>query len=161
MQSASATLKRVTLELGGNDAAIVLPDADVAALAEQLFWAAFTNNGQICIATKRMYVHRDVYEPLKEALIAYARTVQTGDGAQQGVRLGPINNHLQYERVLDSSATRATRAIDSCSAARRPTRPAISSPSPSSTTHPRIAASFRRSSSVPSSPSSASMTWTR
>ncbi|KQO57328.1 aldehyde dehydrogenase family protein [Sphingomonas sp. Leaf257] len=101
MQSASATLKRVTLELGGNDAAIVLPDADVEALAEQLFWAAFTNNGQICIATKRMYVHRDVYEPLKEALIAYARTVQTGDGAQQGVRLGPINNRLQYERVLD------------------------------------------------------------
>ncbi|KTT99062.1 aldehyde dehydrogenase [Sphingomonas yabuuchiae] len=101
MQSASATLKRVTLELGGNDAAIVLPDADVEVLAEQLFWAAFTNNGQICIATKRMYVHRDVYEPLKEALVAYARTVQIGDGAQQGVRLGPINNHLQYERVLD------------------------------------------------------------
>ena len=101
MQSASATLKRVTLELGGNDAAIVLPDADVAALAERLFWAAFTNNGQICIATKRMYVHRDVYEPLKDALVAYARTVQIGDGAQQGVRLGPINNRLQYDRVLD------------------------------------------------------------
>jgi len=101
MQSASATLKRVTLELGGNDAAIVLPDADVEALAEQLFWAAFTNNGQICIATKRMYVHRDVYDPLKDALVAYARTVQIGDGAQQGVRLGPINNSLQYKRVLD------------------------------------------------------------
>ncbi|MDR6146507.1 acyl-CoA reductase-like NAD-dependent aldehyde dehydrogenase [Sphingomonas sp. SORGH_AS870] len=101
MQSASATLKRVTLELGGNDAAIVLPDADVEALAEQLFWAAFTNNGQICIATKRMYVHRDVYDTLKDALVAYARTVQIGDGAQQGVRLGPINNILQYKRVLD------------------------------------------------------------
>jgi aldehyde dehydrogenase (NAD+) len=61
MASASASLKRVTLELGGNDAAIVLPDIDVAATAEQLFWAAFKNTGQICVATKRMYVHKDIY----------------------------------------------------------------------------------------------------
>ena len=101
MQSASATLKRVTLELGGNDPAIVMPDVDVEAIAEKLFWAAFTNNGQICIATKRMYVHEDVYEPLKEALVAYARTVKVGDGAEQGTQLGPINNRQQYERVLD------------------------------------------------------------
>ncbi len=101
MASAADTLKRVTLELGGNDAAIVLPDVDVAAVAEQLFWAAFRNSGQICIATKRMYVHRDVYEPLKAALVAYAATVQVGDGAQQGTRLGPIQNHQQYARVLD------------------------------------------------------------
>jgi aldehyde dehydrogenase (NAD+) len=100
MQSASATLKRVTLELGGNDAAIVLPDVDVEKVAEQLFWAAFNNNGQICIATKRMYVHKDVYEPLKAALVAYARTVKVGDGAEQGTRIGPINNKPQYERVL-------------------------------------------------------------
>lgn len=101
MQSASATLKRLTLELGGNDAAIVLPDVDVESVAEELFWAAFRNNGQICVATKRMYVHRDVYEPLKEALVAYARTVKVGDGAQQGVQIGPINNRPQYERVLE------------------------------------------------------------
>jgi aldehyde dehydrogenase (NAD+) len=101
MQSASATLKRVTLELGGNDPAIVMADADVAAIAERLFWAAFTNNGQICIATKRMYVHEDVYEPLKEALVAYARTVTVGDGSLQGTQLGPINNRPQYDRVLD------------------------------------------------------------
>lgn len=101
MQSASATLKRVTLELGGNDPAIVLPGADVAAIAEKLFWAAFANNGQICIAAKRMYVHEDVYEPLKAALVAYAGTVRVGDGAQQGTQLGPINNRPQYERVLD------------------------------------------------------------
>jgi aldehyde dehydrogenase (NAD+) len=100
MQSASATLKRVTLELGGNDPAIVMPDADVAAIAEKLFWAAFTNNGQICIATKRMYVHEAVYEPLKAALVAYAKTVKVGDGSEQGTQFGPINNRLQYERVL-------------------------------------------------------------
>jgi aldehyde dehydrogenase (NAD+) len=69
MASASETLKRVTLELGGNDAAIVLPDVDVAEVAEKLFWAAFGNSGQICIATKRMYVHKDIYEPLKTAIM--------------------------------------------------------------------------------------------
>jgi len=101
MQSASATLKRVTLELGGNDPAIVMPDADVEKVAQDLFWAAFKNNGQICIATKRMYVHRDVYEPLKAAIVAYAKTVKVGDGAEQGTQIGPINNKPQYDRVLD------------------------------------------------------------
>jgi acyl-CoA reductase-like NAD-dependent aldehyde dehydrogenase len=101
MASASETLKRVTLELGGNDAAIVLPDVDVAEVAQKLFWAAFGNSGQICIATKRMYVHKDIYEPLKAAIVDYAKTVKMGDGAEQGTQLGPINNRLQYERVLD------------------------------------------------------------
>lgn len=101
MASAAESLKRVTLELGGNDAAIVLPDVDVAAVAEKLFWAAFANTGQICIATKRMYVHKDIYEPLKAALVAYAETVKVGDGAEQGTQLGPVQNHHQYARVLD------------------------------------------------------------
>jgi aldehyde dehydrogenase (NAD+) len=101
MASAASTLKRVTLELGGNDAAIVMPDVDVAQVAEQLFWAAFRNTGQICIATKRMYVHKDIYEPLKDALVAYAATVKMGNGAEQGTQLGPIQNKLQYQRVLD------------------------------------------------------------
>ncbi len=101
MQSAAPTLKRVTLELGGNDAAIVMPDVDVEKVAEELFWAAFRNNGQICIATKRMYVHEDVYEPLRDALVAYARTVKVGDGSEQGTQIGPINNKPQYDRVLD------------------------------------------------------------
>lgn len=101
MESAAPTLKRVTLELGGNDPAIVMPDVNVEEVAEKLFWAAFANNGQICIATKRMYVHKDVYEPLRDALVAYAKTVKVGDGAEQGTQIGPINNRPQYERVLD------------------------------------------------------------
>ncbi|WP_260582739.1 aldehyde dehydrogenase family protein [Sphingopyxis sp. PET50] len=101
MESAAPTLKRVTLELGGNDAAIVMPDVDVEKVAEDLFWAAFRNNGQICIATKRMYVHKDIYEELRDALVAYAKTVKVGDGAQQGTQIGPINNEPQYRRVLD------------------------------------------------------------
>ena len=101
MASAAPTLKRVTLELGGNDAAIVMPDVDVEKVAEQLFWSAFTNNGQICIATKRVYIHKDVYEPLKQALVAYAKTVKVGNGAEEGTRIGPINNRPQYDRIRD------------------------------------------------------------
>jgi aldehyde dehydrogenase (NAD+) len=101
MQSAAPTLKRVTLELGGNDAAIVMPDVDVEKVAEELFWAAFRNNGQICIATKRMYVHQDIYDQLRDALVAYAKTVKVGDGSEQGTQIGPINNKQQYARVLE------------------------------------------------------------
>lgn len=99
MQSAASTLKRVTLELGGNDPAIVMPDADVESIAEPLFWSAFRNSGQVCIATKRLYIHKDVYRPLADALIRYAKTVPVGDGSLEGTRLGPINNRPQYERV--------------------------------------------------------------
>ncbi len=109
MESAAKDLKRVTLELGGNDAAIVMPDIDVKAMAEQLFWAAFRNAGQICIATKRMYVHKDIYEPLKEALVAYARTVRVGDGSEQGTQIGPVQNKAQYQRVLDLIADAKAR----------------------------------------------------
>jgi len=99
MASAAANLKRVTLELGGNDPAIVLPDVDVEAAAEQISWAAFSNSGQICIAVKRLYVHADVYDRLKAAILAYAGTVRVGDGFAQGIRMGPIQNRQQYERV--------------------------------------------------------------
>ena len=100
MASAAPTLKRLTLELGGNDAAIVLPDVDVEKVAPQLFWAAFINAGQICIATKRLYIHKDIYPALRDAIAAYAATVKVGDGAEQGTQIGPVNNKQQYDRVL-------------------------------------------------------------
>lgn len=99
MRGASANLKRITLELGGNDPAIVLEDADVDALAPRLFWAAFANNAQFCLATKRMYVHEAVYDRLASALVAYAATVRTGNGAEAGVHLGPIQNRPQFVRL--------------------------------------------------------------
>ena len=99
MASAAANLKRLTLELGGNDAAIVLDDVDVDAIAEPLFWAAFTNSGQVCVAAKRIYVDDKVYAPLAQALAKVAAGVTMGDGAQSGVTLGPVQNRAQFERV--------------------------------------------------------------
>lgn len=101
MEGASADLKRITLELGGNDASIVLPDADPKKVAEQLFWASFSNAGQICVAAKRVYIHEDIYDELSQAIVDYARTVVVGDGSQQGTGVGPIQNKKQYDRVLE------------------------------------------------------------
>jgi len=99
MASAADNLKRLTLELGGNDAAIVLDDADVDAIAEPLFWAAFTNNGQVCVAAKRIYVHEAIYDALAIAMVRVAAGIAVGDGAVQGIKLGPVQNRPQYERV--------------------------------------------------------------
>ncbi|MEU8133970.1 aldehyde dehydrogenase family protein [Streptodolium elevatio] len=97
--SAAPDLKRVTLELGGNDAAIVLDDADVSAIAGKIFWSAFANNGQVCAAVKRVYVPEALHDDLVEALAAQARAVKVGEGTTEGVQLGPVNNRPQYERV--------------------------------------------------------------
>ncbi|WP_085026224.1 aldehyde dehydrogenase family protein [Ensifer aridi] len=101
MQSAAGTLKRVTLELGGNDAAIVLPDVDPKVVAKEIFWAAFQNSAQLCVAAKRLFVHADIYDALSHELVEYAKTVKLGDGSQQGVDLGPIQNKMQFEKVKD------------------------------------------------------------
>ena len=101
MESASGNLKRITLELGGNDPAIVLPDVDVEKTAKELFWAAFQNSAQFCVAAKRLYIHEDIYDDLAKALVDYARTVKVGDGSQQGTDLGPIQNKMQFEKLKD------------------------------------------------------------
>lgn len=101
MEGASRDLKRITLELGGNDASIVLPDADVEKVAEQLFWSSFSNAGQVCIAAKRIYIHEDIYDDLSKAIADYAKTVVVGDGSQQGTGVGPIQNKKQFERVCE------------------------------------------------------------
>ncbi|MET7685594.1 aldehyde dehydrogenase family protein [Streptomyces sp. NPDC005423] len=102
MAGAATTMARVTLELGGNDAAIVLPDVHVKQAAAQLFWAAFANTGQICLATKRLYVHADVYDDMARELADLAATVTVGDpGQDEDVELGPVSNLRQYRTVLD------------------------------------------------------------
>ncbi len=99
MAGAAETMKRLTLELGGNDAGIVLPDVDPDEIAEGLFWGGFNNSGQTCAAMKRLYVHEDVYDEVCEALAAYAATVPVGNGEDEGSALGPINNQMQFDKV--------------------------------------------------------------
>jgi acyl-CoA reductase-like NAD-dependent aldehyde dehydrogenase len=99
MASAASDLKRITLELGGNDAAIVLADVDVDSIASQLFFGAFFNTAQICTATKRMYIHDNVYEQLRDKLHELASSMSMGDGMTEGVVFGPIQNALQFDRV--------------------------------------------------------------
>lgn len=97
--AAAEDLKRVTLELGGNDPAIILGDANVEAVAASLFWSAFGNNGQICLAVKRVYAHESVQPALVEALGELARKARVDDGMAPGAQLGPLNNAPQFERI--------------------------------------------------------------
>ena len=99
--AAAPDLKRVTLELGGNDAAIVLPDVDVARTAKRLFWGAFENCGQVCSAIKRVYVPESLYEPMVAHLADMAQGVRVGNGLDEDSQLGPINNLPQFDRVQE------------------------------------------------------------
>jgi acyl-CoA reductase-like NAD-dependent aldehyde dehydrogenase len=99
MESASSTLKRVTLELGGNDAAIVLPDADLDLVVPQLFWSAFTNSGQVCVASKRIYVQSEQYDAFAQKFVEFAKTVKIGNGLLSDSQMGPLQNRRQYDSV--------------------------------------------------------------
>jgi acyl-CoA reductase-like NAD-dependent aldehyde dehydrogenase len=100
MAAAAKTLKRVTLELGGNDAAIVLDDVDPKAIAPKLFFASFVNSGQVCMAIKRIYAHERVYDAICGALADEARKAKVGSGLEPDTQLGPIQNREQYDRVV-------------------------------------------------------------
>ena len=99
MASAATTMKRLTLEMGGNDAGIVLPDVDPAAIAEGLFWGSFINNGQTCAAMKRLYVHEDVHDAVCDALVAFAEHIPVGPGSDENAILGPVQNRMQFDKV--------------------------------------------------------------
>ena len=99
MQSAASTMKRLTLEMGGNDAGIVLPDVDPSTIAEGLFWGAFINNGQTCASLKRLYVHEDVYDAVCDELTNFAKNIPVGDGMDEESILGPVQNKAQYDIV--------------------------------------------------------------
>lgn len=99
MASASSTLKRITLELGGNDAAIVLDDVNPVAVAKDIFAAAFMNAGQVCLAIKRVYAHSDIYDELCAELGRLADATVVDDGLKQGVQMGPLQNKTQFEKV--------------------------------------------------------------
>ncbi len=99
LRAAAGTVKRVTLELGGNDAAIVLPDADYASIIPQLFWGAFGHQGQWCVGIKRLYVHRSFHAEFVQAFVDYAKTVKVGDGLDPEVGFGPVQNKMQFDKL--------------------------------------------------------------
>jgi acyl-CoA reductase-like NAD-dependent aldehyde dehydrogenase len=101
MENVAGTLKRLTLELGGNDAAIVLEDVDPKEVAPKLFAGAMFNAGQACIAIKRLYVHDSIYDAVCNELGKLARETVVGDGLEQGTQMGPIQNKAQFERVKE------------------------------------------------------------
>jgi acyl-CoA reductase-like NAD-dependent aldehyde dehydrogenase len=107
MENAAATLKRLTLELGGNDAGIVLPGVDVKAVAPKLFGASFHNNGQTCACLKRLYVHASQYEEVCTELARLAAAVKVGDGMEPGTELGPVQNRAQLD-IVESLAEDAS-----------------------------------------------------
>src|SRR5690606_17069076 len=92
-------LRRLQLELGGNDAAVILPDVDVKEIAPRIYRGAFALSGQICAAIKRLYVHESVAEPLLAELKAIAETHRPGSPWDPETTMGPSTTKPQYEFV--------------------------------------------------------------
>ena len=99
MASAAGTVKRVTLELGGNDAAIVLDDVDPRQAARKVYQGAMANAGQICVAIKRAYVPAPIYDEFCDELAQLANAAIVDDGARQGTTIGPVQNRMQFDKV--------------------------------------------------------------
>ncbi|CAI6089460.1 unnamed protein product [Clonostachys chloroleuca] len=112
MQSCANTLKRVTLELGGNDAAIICEDVDIRATAKKVAELAFSNSGQVCVAIKRAYVHSSIYDEFLKNMVDITMSMGVGDGLADNRSLGPLQNAMQYDRVMDLLRDIKTSGLD-------------------------------------------------
>jgi len=113
--TAARHITPTTLELGGNDAAIVLPDADPNAIAMGLFWGAFLNMGQTCACMKRLYVPDALHDRVVAALANIVHAMPMGDGMQPNVAMGPVQNRMQFDKVVKLvAAARAAGATIVC-----------------------------------------------
>lgn len=112
MASSSSNLKRITLELGGNDPAIVLADSEWREIIPSLFWAAFGNSGQWCIAIKRLYVQSSIFDDFVNEFVKYAKNMKVGDGLDKDTDLGPIQNRMQYNKLLSLFADTRDKGYD-------------------------------------------------
>lgn len=101
IQASGGNMARLTLECGGNDPAIVLPGTDMASKTVDLFWGTFINMGQTCACAKRLYVHEADYEAVVAALDGVAEQMPMGNGLEEGIVLGPIQNEMQFNKVKD------------------------------------------------------------
>ncbi|TKA52115.1 hypothetical protein B0A49_12082, partial [Cryomyces minteri] len=96
---AAATMKRVTLELGGNDPAIICSKVDIPKVAPGICTYAMLNSGQICLAIKRVYIHSSIYSEFRQAMVDHINTLKVGDGFAADTFLGPVQNEMQYNKV--------------------------------------------------------------
>lgn len=101
MRGAADQVKRLSLELGGHAPFIVFPDADPEAGAKIAVTGKFRNNGQVCIAPSRFYVHKDVQKKFTEATVEFARALKLGNGLEPGVEIGPMFEERAMEQTLD------------------------------------------------------------
>ena len=104
MQHAAGNVKCLTLELGGNDAGIVLADVDPKTIAPKLFGVGFHNNGQTCACLKRLYVHESIYDEVCAQLMKLANSVIVGDGLNPETELGPVQNEAQLRYIEELMA---------------------------------------------------------
>src|SRR4029077_15737118 len=101
MKGAADQVKRLSLELGGHAPFIVFPDADPEAGAKIAVTGKFRNNGQVCIAPSRFYVHKDVQKKFTEAAVEFARGLKLGNGLEQGVEVGPMFEKKAMQQTID------------------------------------------------------------
>lgn len=114
MGRAVSNLKSLTLELGGNDAGIILPGTDITPLLEPLFWGCFINAGQTCAALKRLFVHEDDYEDVCQKFTDYVTKIPVGDGMDEKNLIGPLGNAPQLETVkqyVDDARKKGARVL--------------------------------------------------
>ena len=114
VEASANNLARLTLELGGNDAGIVLPNTNVDQIAENLFWGVFINTGQTCASLKRLYVHDSVYDEVVDKLSELALAMPMGNGLESGMVLGPLQNEKQFDivsRLVEDARQRGARIV--------------------------------------------------
>jgi succinate-semialdehyde dehydrogenase/glutarate-semialdehyde dehydrogenase len=101
MRAAAGQLKRLSLELGGHAPFIVFPDADPEAGAKIAVTGKFRNNGQVCIAPSRFYVHQDVQKKFTEAAVEFTRALKMGNGLEPGIEVGPMLRKRSLQTTAD------------------------------------------------------------
>ncbi|MBK0003765.1 aldehyde dehydrogenase family protein [Erwinia sp. S38] len=120
MQAAAAEIKNVSLELGGKSAFIIFDDSDIEKAVEWILFGIFWNKGEVCSATSRVLVQRNLYDALLARLVEEAERIRIGNGMADGVLLGPLVNAAQYEKVQTAIARGIEQGATLLSGGKRP-----------------------------------------
>lgn len=111
MASCAKTLKRVTLELGGNDPAIICEDVDIDAIIPKIGILSYLCSSQICMMIKRLYVHEKIYDEFLDKLVTFVKTLKVGDGTEEDTFFGPVQNEIQFEKAKDLFSSLSTESL--------------------------------------------------